>query len=338
MEEQKIACLYYPTTVIAVDDNLSILQSIKLKIGKKAPCKTFLIPEEALAYLEKNIAHNKALNGIVSIDTESASYTHDSKQLPLRYDVSTMYENVYNKDSFSEITVIIVDYAMPGMNGEEFCKMVRKIMGKPIKIIMLTGEADDPKAVKLFNAGIIDRFVRKGQPDTDENLKNCIIEMQNNYFKDMTYPVVKGLSSEEDSSLGDPAFIDCFNKICHNISAVSYYLIELSGSFIFFNSFGKPTWLIIKTLDELKEIADQLEADEISEELIDSLRKGDVVYYFSDSDFEYYSDEEKLRNSLHKAQKLQGKKEYRYALIDALPEFPLDKQKIASFNQYMSSL
>ena len=337
MEEQKIACMYYPTTVIVVDDNPTVLKNIQLKIGKIAPCKTFLIPEEALDCLEKAMVRDNALNGIVNIDTESASYSYSSERLPLQFNVKKILKIAYNKDRFSDISLVIVDYAMPSMNGEEFCRKIRQMKGNAVKIIMLTGEADDPKAIKLFNAGIIDRFFRKTQPRIDEDLKNCAIEMQNHFFKDITFPIVQGLASEKDSSLGDPVFIDFFNKICRDISATSYYLIEISGSFIFFDNAGKPTWLIIKTLRELEEISQQIEPH-ISEKIIDSIYKGEVVPYFGNSEIECYSDEEKLRKCLHKAQRLNGKQVYCYALLEELPEFPLDKEKIMSFNQYIGSL
>lgn len=337
MEEQKIACMYYPTTVIVVDDNPTVLKSVQLKIGKIVPCKAFLIPEEALEYLEKNIDQNDALSGIVNIDTGSDSYRYDSEHLPLQYNITKIYTHSYNKDRFSDISVVIVDYAMPSMNGEEFCRKVRQIKGNTVKIIMLTGEADDPKGIQLFNSGVIDRFFRKTQEGVEEDLKNCVFAMQDRFFKDITFPIVRGVALEQDSCLGDPVFINFFNKVCRDLSATSYYLIEISGSFILFDNAGKPTWLIIKTLRELEEIAQQIEPH-ISEELIGSIYKGEVVSYFGSAETECYSNEEKLRKSLHKAQKLNGKQVYCYALLDELPEFPLKSGEIRSFNQYMSSL
>lgn len=337
MEEQKIACIYYPTTVVTVDDNPTVLKNVQLSIGKFVPCKGFSIPEEALKYLENEMAQNNALKGIININEESDDYNYDSGQLPLQYNITQIYKNVYDNDRFSSVTLVIVDFAMPSMNGEEFCRKLRKMRGNRVKIIMLTGEADDPKAIQLFNEGVIDRFFRKTQEGVEESLKNCVFEMQNNFFKEITFPMFEALSSEKDTSLGDPAFIEFFNKTCLDLSATSYYLIEISGSFLFFNNAGKPTWLIIKTLNELKEISEQIESH-ISEELIHSLDKGEVVSYFGNKEIECYSNEERLKKSLHKAQTLKGKQEYRYALLDELPEFPLERGRILSFDQYISNL
>ena len=70
--------------------------------------------------------------------------------------------HIYNKERFGETSVVVVDFAMPQMNGEEFCRKLGQLKGNSVKIIMLTGEADEEMAVRLFNAGVIDKFLRKG--------------------------------------------------------------------------------------------------------------------------------------------------------------------------------
>ena len=335
MDESEISCIYYPTTIVVVDDNESVLENIELKIGKYLPCRLYSDPKEALAFIQAQMKRVDVLKNIIGIDEGSDYYNYASHQMPIQYDIAKIYNHVKNKDHFSELSVIVVDYAMPGMNGEELCKQLKRTKNHPLKIIMLTGEADEPTAIRLFNAGIIDRFMKKSDPDVDEQLKNAIISMQHRYFYDINYPLVRAISTDENSSLGDPVFREFFRKICDDISATSYYLIDTSGSFIFFNNSGKPTWLIIKTLNDLVEISDQIEAH-ISEEIIDLISKGEVIPYFWENEIEFFSDEEKLKKSLHKAKKLNGEKIYFYALLDELPEFPLETNKVVSFNQYMS--
>lgn len=333
-----ISCVYYPTTVVVVDDNKVYLKNIQYKIGKHTPCKAYSDPEEALGYIKNAIKKNNPLKGIVGIDEHSDSYSHLSSQLPLQYDVAEIYKHVYIQNRFDEISVIVVDFAMPSMNGEEFCKQLRRIKGNQIRIIMLTGEADDPKAIKLFNAGIIDRFLRKGQEGLDEDLINAITEEQRNYFQNLSHPIIEALSADENSCLSDPAFTELFDKICQEISATSYYLIELSGSFILFDDKGSPSWLIIKTLDELKELADFMDDKEVPEKWVDAVKNGEMIPYFSGKEDDVYSDNLNVEDYLHKAQRLKGKKEYCYALLSEAPEFPLKKDKIFSFRDYINSL
>lgn len=338
MDAQEIFCIYYPTTIVIVDDNKSILDNIELKIGKYIPCKTFSNPNEALAFLQDDMQQKDVLKNVMGLNENSEHYLHSSNQVPVQYDISKIYEHVNREDRFSEVSVLVVDYAMPGLSGEELCSQLRKSKNNPIKIIMLTGEADEPMAVKLFNLGIIDRFLMKSQPNVHEELKQTILAMQYLYFRDINYPLVRGISSDQDSSLSDPEFIKFFQKFIHDISASSYYLIEASGSFFLLDNAGKPTWLIVKSLNELEEIANQIEAD-ISEELIDSIRNGEVVPYFASDDFNYYADEEKLKKCVYKATTLKSKKDYVYAILDEPPyDFPIKINEIQSLDDYLSKI
>lgn len=339
MSEPKISCVYYPTTTVLVDDDKSFLKTIQFQLGTATLCKTFSDTEKALHYIQQQLVQAGTLKNIIVVDTEAGYYTHTSGQLPLQYDVSEIYKHAYEQERFGEISVVVVDFAMPQMNGEEFCRKLKALKGNKIKIIMLTGEADEEMAVRLFNAGIIDRFMRKGKPGLDKDLADCIREMQKNYFENISYPLVEGLASDKDSCLGDTHFKAFFDKICQDLSVSSYYLIELSGSFLLFDHAGTPTWLIIKTLKELQEIAEQMYDAEVDKTLVDAVEKGELVPYFANDEMDFYSEGSDIKKYLFKAEKFKGDQEYRYALIEKEPPgFSLDTQKIVSFNDYITSL
>lgn len=333
MEHNRVFCLYYPTTTVFVDDNKPFLENIQLNIGHRTPCVLYSDSTQALKAIQKAIQKNNDLRSVVDIDTESSDYARMSSKLPIRYNISNIFKHIYNNARFSEVSVIVVDFEMPNLNGEELCKLLRK--NNPLtKIIMLSGEADDVIAVRLFNEGLIDQFIYKGRPGWDNTLINSIKEMQKRYFEDLTTPIIKVLAYDQDSSLGDPAFIDLVNQIYSELSASSYYLFELSGSFLFFDDLGTPTWLIVKTLDELKETADEIDAPK---SLIKAMKKGEVVPYFSKFEDCFDNQKQDLEKHFYKAKILKGKKDYCYALIkDQLLDFPLDRDKILSFNEYLS--
>lgn len=337
MSNKEISFIYYPTTVVFIDDNKTVLENIELKLGKHIPCKTYSDPTEALNFLQKELQRTDLLKNIIGLDESANYYSHTSGQVPIQYDITKILQPLQSKDLFSEISVIVVDQAMPGLKGEELCSRLTRTKGSPVKIIMLTGEADEAKAVKLLNSRIIDAFLMKSQPDIHEDLKNTINDLQKLYFQEISYPLVKAISSDVDSSLSDPVFIDFFNDLVERISASSYFLIETSGSFFLLDSSGKPTWLLIRSLNELEQIANQME-EEIPEELIDSIRKGDLVPYFYNAE-SYYEDFEKLKKCLYKAKRLQGKKEYAYTILNEPPfGFPLKASNFLSFNDYLDSI
>ena len=59
--------------------------------------------------------------------------------------------------------VVVSDYRMPGMNGNQFLAQVREISPDTIRI-MLTGFADVGAAVDAINEGQIFRFLNKPCP------------------------------------------------------------------------------------------------------------------------------------------------------------------------------
>lgn len=334
MSRNLITCAVNPSTAVIVDDNRSFLQNIILQLDKNVVSKTFLNPEEALKYITEKKGINVYSN-ILSIDAKSDNYSYSSSHLPMQFDVSKLYQYVYNKDRFSEISVVVIDYDMPQMTGAEFCRQLRSLLDLPIKIIMLTGEADASTAVDLFNEGLIDKFILKGRPDLEEILNNAILDMQKNYYRDLSAPIVKAVSAEQDTALGDPAFSEVFKIACKETSASSYYLIDSSGSFLLLDDDNTPHWLIIKTLSELNEIADQLEDAGLSNKLISSLKQGDAMLYYYNPDDYFNAAESSLKKHLFETKKLTGSKEYRYFLTQKLPDFPFDTAKVLSFNDFL---
>lgn len=334
MSKNLITCAVNPSTAVIIDDNRSFLLNITLQLDKNIVAKTFLNPEEALAYIagkkEINVYHK-----ILSVDATSSNYSYSSSHLPMQFDVSKLYEYVYNKDRFLEISVVVVDFDMPQMNGAEFCRQLRKLVKLPIKVIMLTGEADTATAVDLFNDGLIDKFILKGRPDLEEILNAAILDMQNNYYRDLSDPLINAISAEQDTALGDPVLSELLKTVRDETSASSCYLIDSSGSFLLLDDNNTPHWLIIKTLSELKEIAAQMEDAGLPDKLVTSLKQGDSMLYYYHSD-NYFNDVERtFKDHLYDARKLAGNKEYRYFLTKKLPDFALDTSKILSFNDFL---
>ena len=90
-----------------------------------------------------------------------------------------LHEEIYNKDRFNDVSVIIVDYYMDEMNGIEVCETLSK---HPAKKILLTGGADKENiAIDAFNKGIIHRFINKTDPDFPSQIRQAIY-MQRGIF------------------------------------------------------------------------------------------------------------------------------------------------------------
>jgi len=62
-------------------------------------------------------------------------------------------EEVLNTDWDNEVTVVLTDMRMPGMNGGELCKRLRKTVPPYVKIFVLTAQALPEEQIKLMEMG-----------------------------------------------------------------------------------------------------------------------------------------------------------------------------------------
>jgi CheY-like chemotaxis protein len=334
-----IACCQFPTTVLFLDDKSRFLESLVLNLEENFPYKIFTSPNDALHFLahENNITkiRHKWLAGIDSEEQElSEAYPH----LMVGINIADIYKEIYLQDRFSEVSVIVVDYAMPGMNGIEFARKIKNVE-PAVKIFMITGEADDGLAIKAFNEGVIDRFLKKNAPNFYTDLNNSIAQLQQEYFHELSKNIIKSLSSNKNCCLNDPIFIEFFQNFCQQNSIVEYYLIDEMGGFLLLDNFGEHTFLITKSEEVLENYANIAIDNEAPAEICDALaHKEKIPFFFSQHDLELPV--ELWHNYLHTAVKLEGKKNrYYYAVIkDQTNIYRMRPSEIVSYRDYQKNV
>ena len=57
-----------------------------------------------------------------------------------------------------EIHLIILDYKLPGTDGLEFLKTVRKTLSKDLKVIMMTANGTTETFIQAMDCGVMDYF------------------------------------------------------------------------------------------------------------------------------------------------------------------------------------
>lgn len=333
MFDSRIACVYFPTTIVFVDDNSKFLKRLKLDLDIHQSIPLFHnTPFEALEFLQ---AHEPSYFTDRCL-LKPRDFHHEQRNFLV--DISKIHEEVYRRERFCEVSVLVVDYAMPGMTGIE---LIEKVELPFLKKILLTGEADEKIAVNAFNSGMIHRFIRKDQEDFKTILNDAIRVLQEEYFQDLSEMLVNTITKvpgEPPSCLDDPVFIAFFAKLRKQYGISEYYLTEPSGSFLCIDESGRPSRLLVKgdeemqTQYELFAYGDEKPGDA----LIQMLKNREKVLYMPLTDVPISLSE--LERYLYPAQVLVGKHGiYYYAYVDSVNLIgeDVDRERFLSFGSFL---
>lgn len=338
MKRNNMACCYFPTTVLFLDDKEEFLKSLSLSLDKNLVYRTFSNPEVAKDFLYQERGFNFQKHRWLFNLHEKNELNYRHAHSFINFDISKIYKEIYSLNKFREISVIVVDYMAPCMHGLEFSRWIKRIDNNLIKIFMLTDEADEELAIAAFNEGIIDRFIKKNAPMFEFELNNAINSLQFKYFCDLTKNLTDSLSLSEDCALNDPVFIDFFKELIWKHNFVEYYLIDEYGSFLLLDISGKPSWLVIKSNNIVKQyyhIAEDNFAPEAIKEVLAKFEKN--PFFFTQESTEMPVT--KWGDYLHPAHKLIGKKnEYYIAFIEDTDNYDINSKEIISYQKYLDAL
>jgi CheY-like chemotaxis protein len=336
-QKKRLACCFFPTTIAMVDDKLSFLQSMQSMLWKNR--YTSMIEDNPFHFVDffnQDYKPQLILQSCVQW-LEEDNYNHRT----LDIDISPLSKLMQHPKRFQEIAVLLVDYSMPLMTGLE---MIEKLQPTPIKKVLLPGEADEKIAVRAFNQGLIDAYIRKDDPSFKTVILSTIAQLQLNYFQDISELVITSITkeSERPSCLDDPIFIDFINQLIHQHGFVEYYLLDEFGSCVFLDFKGHSSLFIVKdeeSMDQLYEMA-QAYADEgesVSTKVLEGLRTKKSMLYVPSSNVEAEATPAFWDDYLFKTLKLKGRQNYYYVLIiDASHLVDIKGTQILSYEKFLA--
>jgi CheY-like chemotaxis protein len=338
MVKTTLPAWYFPTTVIFIDDNTKFLKNLLFNIDRKKIIPKFINDSLKASQFLKTLPQEDLISrqlASIELKDREESYANIDKTLLL------LEENLTKIDRFNEVSLIVVDYAMPGFNGLEICSQLRTTNNR-IKILMLTGEASTHLAVKAFNEGLIDKFMRKDDPNFLSNLGKEIETLQKAYFQEISKTILNRLNTDPKNliatCLQDPAFVSLFEDICREKGIIEYYLYNSDGSFVLIDFSGNPTLLAVKDermMEDAYEVA--LDAPEPFPPQVLSAMKNyqEILCLYGDN---LCDDPYLAKRFLHPATKLVGEKLYYYSLIEDIKAYPLYTQERVSFEGHTGKI
>jgi CheY-like chemotaxis protein len=326
MSKQAIPSFYFPTTVLMIDDNVEFLKSIAIGLPAEAATYNFFSdPQRALELINEKYQGNEVADGLVNLIDEQ-EFEHRT----LDVNVRDIYRIMYNRARFQQISTVVVDYHMPGMDGIEFCKSIKN---PNIQKILLTSIVDESKAIEVLNDGLIHTFIRKQSPNVMQLISQALLQAQQRYFLNLSHIIQQVIrKSPEESALSDPSFIELFHKIARKFNAVEYYLTEFLGSFVFLDANGNHFGLFTRIKEQIDFYCESKEAEQAPREIIEALRSGMQILCHHNEIYCSLPDGRVWEQYLFEAQKISGKSDYYCA---ASPDmFDIRSANVLSFNDY----
>jgi CheY-like chemotaxis protein len=253
-----------------VDDNPRFLMHLSARLDSALHFKLLSDPRDALPLVDEKALLIQVTSSALVVDEDLEI---DRKDLSIFQSyqgvrLTNFLDLVENENRFNEISVIVVDYAMPGMNGIDLCRALSK---HPAKKILLTGEADHRIAVDAFNEGLIHRFILK-QTQEDllcKELNLAIDEMQNIYFSTNSRKILANLALDE--TFTNPFLIKFFNQIFSQKKYMEFYLLNARGSLLLLDENGEAEIFVCENAKTLDSYALMAKDNEGSNALINAL-------------------------------------------------------------------
>lgn len=269
--------LFYPLTVICIDDNQSVLETLKANLSEQYPITIFTSPHEALQEINKqhnNLVLENFLKNITN--NEDANVT----ELQLNVKIAQLAKLSKIPDRCNEICIIISDYSMPEINGIEFLKNISQL---DVKKILLTEYQEYQTVLSAFNSGTINRFLLKTNDNLITELRMCLSQLTREYFVEQTKQLRNNIETNCRLPLSDPDFEKFFLNLLKDMNIKEYYLIDKLGSFLLIDSNNERFYLVVHTEKSLNDFTN-LYSEPDCRIFVDQIMSRRKIPYFGDVD------------------------------------------------------
>lgn len=296
----KLSPYYYPTDIALVDDNPAFLDILSSSLSPKFACKAFTDPLLALRYANKQ-----------SYRHLSALFTEDQRwqENVFRYLSNKQFDPSKN----NELSVVIVDYDMPGIDGIKFCA---QLASPAVRKILLTGCASSSEVVAAFNDNIIDYYIDKNSDDLLNEVQHAVTKMQKSYFHENLQSLMMSFMKKEAPCFLDTQLAEYFDETCISLHVSEYYFMPETSRFIL-RSPNKDTLLIIASDKDIEDHINIIREEEGPAAWIEQLLTRKYVPFFNSNDGFYTPETQSNKHPLLKAKVIVGKEQNYYcALVD----------------------
>lgn len=223
----KMPCCLCPSTIPFVDDNKKFLEQTACALEMENTYSSFrLKPVEALKTV--NIEHPP-------IDPAT---------------------EVYNNQRHSRVSMVVVDYQMPGMNGLEFCEQVGQ---RSVRRILVSSHLPMQDAMEAINKGVLHGYIDKEEGDPHQQMMQMMAKLPMDFFCDETGTFAQA-GAKAQSALDELPFIQYFLQLQQDLRIAEYYMLDAAGTFLLLGKNKEIYGLCARSRMQLQQLAQQAQA------------------------------------------------------------------------------
>ncbi|ACD18877.1 MULTISPECIES: response regulator [Paraburkholderia] len=219
--------VFHPSTVVFVDDNDSYLDALRRFFPDSATNLFFTRPQTALAFIRQHARKN-------SLEFAPASACVSETGFERYMETAAERDILARGSRFAEVAAVVVDFDMPGMNGVEFLSSISNLRCAKV---LLTGVADETVAVKAFNAGIVDLYLRKTDTDSANRLAHFLKDAKARHCSEGGWLAL----GENGLTYCDPRTRKVIDEVVAANGIVEYYWRPEQDAILMFDRAGNPS-------------------------------------------------------------------------------------------------
>ncbi|MEO1282239.1 MAG: response regulator [Pseudomonadota bacterium] len=266
---------FHDTAVAVIDDDPTYLESFMFRLSPVGNLKAFQDPEAAVRYLIMDAPKPPSIAKYVERNSENLTAGEiDRGDRVIHFHGHYIRDLQQDRARSGQVSVIVVDYNMPKMNGLQVCRAIQPL---PCRKVLLTGKATKSIGIDALNSGLIDAYFEKQDEDLSTKIQESISFHKKLYFQDLSSPLVTTLKRLESDFLDDEDVIDVFERVCQSYSISEYFLTTEMPGFQMRDAKGDEWWLGIFNKEELELYAELVGELDSKSEVASMLRAGQVV-------------------------------------------------------------
>jgi CheY-like chemotaxis protein len=304
----------FPGTIVWIDDSSIFLEGIKLSTNEFDfnRIKIFENPVECLRYLQdytSKKADSKFLSACKKYE-ESDLIDH----LPVDMDFEEISRVLSGAQIEDEISVLIVDYDMPEMNGIELCRQLKHL---PCKKIILTGAIGEKEVIAAFNDGIIDCFIHKNGEGFISEINTYVKLLSEKYLAERSAPILSHLETSNKLHFSDPAFAAFYSEWLKKNDIVKYFIVDKFGSMRVVRRDGKAGNFVIYSDSTLSEFIDLNSFDDEDNEFLQIITSKKKIPFFGEGVNGWDIETDKWGDYLFPCDVIQGREAYYWCVVNS---------------------